>query len=98
MFFVENVDALWFIFDGEMVKITPELVTKCPSQTKKKKSESAQQYLKRLTHVYLAEKSIDEIVSNVPLFLVLLCLFMQEIESSDCYSQKRTENALAMVL
>ena len=46
-----------------MVKITPELVAKCPSQTKKKKHETPQQYLKRLTHVYLAEKCIDEIVS-----------------------------------
>lgn len=51
------------IFDGEMVKITTELVAKCPSQTKKKKNETSQQYLKRLTHVYLAEKCIDEIVS-----------------------------------
>ena len=61
-----------------MVKITPELVAKCPSQTKKKKNESPQQYLKRLTHVYLAEKSIDEIVSDDSLFLYLLCLFMQK--------------------
>ena len=29
----------------------------------KKQGENPQQYLKRLTHVYLAEKSIDEIVS-----------------------------------
>ena len=39
-------------------------------QTEEKKSESAQQYLKRLTHVYLAEKSIDEIVSDIPFSLV----------------------------
>ena len=52
-----------------MVKITPELLTKCPSRTNKKKGESQQQYLKRLTHVYLAEKSIDEIVSSKVVFL-----------------------------
>ena len=46
-----------------MVKITPELLAKCPSQSNKKKGENPQQYLKRLTHVYLAEKSIDEIVN-----------------------------------
>ena len=47
-----------------MVKITPELLAKCPSQSNcKKKGENRQQYLKRFTHVHLAEKSIDEIVN-----------------------------------
>lgn len=60
-----------------MVKITPELVAKCPSQTKKKKSETPQQYLKRLTHVYLAEKCIDEI-NNLSLCRNLSVLYLYD--------------------
>ena len=59
-----------------MVKITLELVAKCPSQTKKKKSETPQQYLKRLTHVYLAEKCIDEIVSIISVFRLIMPVYM----------------------
>ena len=60
-----------------MVKITLELVAKCPSQTKKKKSETPQQYLKRLTHVYLAEKCIDEI-NNLSLCRNLSVLYLYD--------------------
>ncbi|XP_028406263.1 protein phosphatase 1 regulatory subunit 42-like [Dendronephthya gigantea] len=60
-----------------MVKITPELVAKCPSQTKKSKNETSQQYLKRLTHVYLAEKSIDEI-NNLSLCRNLSVLYLYD--------------------
>ncbi|XP_031559465.1 protein phosphatase 1 regulatory subunit 42-like [Actinia tenebrosa] len=44
-----------------MGKITLEMLAKCPSHTKKKRGETLNHYLKRLTHLYFAEKGIDEI-------------------------------------
>ncbi|EDO47417.1 predicted protein, partial [Nematostella vectensis] len=44
-----------------MGRITMEMLSKSHHHTKKKRDESNQHYLKRLTHLYLAEKGIDEI-------------------------------------
>ncbi|XP_057312632.1 protein phosphatase 1 regulatory subunit 42-like [Hydractinia symbiolongicarpus] len=44
-----------------MVKITSEMLLKYASHTKKMSSESDLQYFKRLTHIYLQEKNIEEI-------------------------------------
>ncbi|KXJ18282.1 Protein phosphatase 1 regulatory subunit 42 [Exaiptasia diaphana] len=49
-----------------MGKITLEMLAKCPSHTKKKKDENLQHYLKRLTHLYFAEKGVDEIDNLSP--------------------------------
>lgn len=51
-----------------MGKITLEMLAKCPSHTKKKRDETLQHYLKRLTHLYFAEKGLDEIVSTIRVF------------------------------
>ena len=46
-----------------MGKITLEMLAKSPSHTKKRRDETVQQYVRRLTHLYFSEKNIDEIVS-----------------------------------
>ncbi len=52
-----------------MVKLTIELITKSHfSNQKKKIEENFNQYLNRITHFYLQDKYIDEIVS----FLIYL--------------------------
>lgn len=48
----------------KMGKITLEMLAKSPSHTKKRRDETAQQYARRLTHLYFSEKNIDEIVSR----------------------------------
>lgn len=44
-----------------MGKITFEMIAKSPSHTKKRRDETVQQYVRRLTHLYFSEKNIDEI-------------------------------------
>ena len=48
-----------------MARITPDLLSKCTGQAKKKKEESLDQYLRRITHLYCSEKGIEKIVSGV---------------------------------
>ena len=45
-----------------MAKITQEMLGKSPSHMKRKRDESVEHYLRRITHLYLAEKNISEIV------------------------------------
>ena len=40
------------------------MIAKSPSHTKKRRDETVQQYVRRLTHLYFSEKNIDEIVSK----------------------------------
>ena len=51
-----------------MGKITLEMLAKSPSHTKKRRDETVQQYVRRLTHLYFYEKNIDEIVSRTVKF------------------------------
>ncbi|XP_070556232.1 protein phosphatase 1 regulatory subunit 42-like [Ptychodera flava] len=44
-----------------MVKLNVDLIAKTSSHARKKRDESLQHYLRRLTHLYFAEKGIDEI-------------------------------------
>lgn len=47
-----------------MVKLTIDLIARGTSgYTKKKRDESMHQYLKRLTHLYLEDRCIDEVVT-----------------------------------
>ena len=48
-----------------MGKISLELIAKSHSHTKKRRDETVQQYVGRLTHLYFSEKNIDEIVSKI---------------------------------
>ena len=48
-----------------MVKVTMDLIARGTSgYTKKKRDENIQQYMRRLTHLYLENKGIDDIVST----------------------------------
>lgn len=49
-----------------MVKLTIDLIARGTSgYTKKKRDETMHQYLKRLTHLYLENKQIDEVVYKI---------------------------------
>ena len=53
----------------KMVKLTANMITKVVAgQNKRRADETATHYLNRLTHIYLQEKNIDEIVSHFYLF------------------------------
>lgn len=52
-----------------MGKISLELIAKSHSHTKKRRDETVQQYVRRLTHLYFSEKNIDEIVSKIYFWL-----------------------------
>ena len=43
--------------------MTLDLLIKCTGQAKRKREESQEQYLRRITHLYCAEKGIEKIVS-----------------------------------
>lgn len=48
-----------------MVRLTIDLIARGTSgYTKKKRDETMTQYLKRLTHLYLENKGIDEVVNK----------------------------------
>ena len=48
-----------------MVKLSIDLIARGTSgYTKKKRDEDMDQYLKRLTHLYLEGRCIDEVVSS----------------------------------
>ena len=52
----------------KMVKLTVDLIARGTSgYTVKKRDEHIQTYLKRLTHLYLEDKNIDEIVCYIEL-------------------------------
>jgi len=53
-----------------MVRLTIDLIARGTSgYTKKKRDETMNQYLKRLTHLYLENKSIDEVVRQTHVML-----------------------------
>ena len=60
-----------------MGKISLELIAKSHSHTKKRRDETVQQYVRRLTHLYFSEKNIDEIVSKTNSRLFTRCLFFR---------------------
>lgn len=48
-----------------MVRLTIDLIARGTSgYTKKKREETMHQYLKRLTHLYLEDRAIDDVVSQ----------------------------------
>ena len=51
-----------------MVKLNAELIARGTSgYTKKKRDEGIQHYMRRLTHLYLEDRNIDDVVSIVAL-------------------------------
>lgn len=62
-----------------MVKLTVDLIVKlCFSHNKRKTDETIEHYLNRVTHLYLQDKIIDEIVN---IFYILK--FMQTFFSAE---------------
>jgi len=59
-----------------MVKLTAGLIARSASgYVTRSRNETVDHYLKRLTHVYLEYKSLDEVVSSADLlnFITFLC-------------------------
>jgi len=46
-----------------MVRLTADYIVRYNGHTKRKRDEPTNQYLKRLTHLYMAERNIEDIVS-----------------------------------
>lgn len=46
-----------------MVRLTADYIVKCNGHTKRQRDEPTNKYLKRLTHLYMAERNIEAIVS-----------------------------------
>lgn len=66
-----------------MVKLTIDLISRGTSgYTKKKRDETMQQYLKRLTHLYLENKGIDEVGDDISLCRNLSVLYLYDNELS----------------
>ena len=67
----------------KMPRMTTDLLVKCTGQAKRKRDESLDQFLRRITHLYCSEKGIETIVSiNFPARqmpsngLILMALFL----------------------
>ena len=43
--------------------MTVDLLLKCTGQAKRKRDETREQFLRRITHLYCSEKGIEAIVS-----------------------------------
>ncbi|XP_078318376.1 protein phosphatase 1 regulatory subunit 42-like isoform X8 [Crassostrea virginica] len=62
-----------------MVKLTIDLIARGTSgYTKKKRDESMQQYLKRLTHLYLEDRCIDEVGEDLSMCRNLTVLYLYD--------------------
>lgn len=62
-----------------MVKLTIDLIARGTSgYTKKKRDETMHQYLKRLTHLYLENKGIDEVGDDISLCRNLSVLYLYD--------------------
>lgn len=62
-----------------MVKLTIDLIARGTSgYTKKKRDESMSQYLKRLTHLYLEDRNIDEVCDELSMCKNLSVLYLYD--------------------
>ncbi|XP_041357135.1 protein phosphatase 1 regulatory subunit 42-like isoform X3 [Gigantopelta aegis] len=62
-----------------MVKLTIDLIARGTSgYTKKKRDETMPQYLRRLTHLYLEDKNIDEVGEDLALCRNLIVLYLYD--------------------
>jgi len=66
----EHDVCTWRFLEVAMVKLTAGLIVRS-SSTIRFRNETVNHYLKRLTHVYLECKSLDEVVSSAVLFKIL---------------------------
>lgn len=71
-----------------MPQMTRELLAKCTGHAKRKRDEDLEHFLRRITHLYCAEKGIERIVSEtftcwlcntlMTTWLTSLCAILQE--------------------
>lgn len=67
-----------------MVRLTVDLIARSSSgYTKKKKEESVQQFVKRLTHLYLESKHITEVGEEMTLCRNLMVLYLYDNQLTD---------------
>ena len=53
-----------------MVRLTTDYIARCNGHTKRKRDEPTDHYLKRITHLYMAERNIEAIVSILHFFYI----------------------------
>ena len=58
-----------------MVRLTVDYIVKNNGNTKLKRDETTEQYLKRITHLYMSERNIDEIVRCFGFIYQIIKLF-----------------------
>lgn len=55
-----------------MVRLTTDLLLRCASSyVKKQRDESRKHYLRRLTHLHLEDRNIEEVVSCRPTLILV---------------------------
>ena len=55
--------------------MTTDLLVKCTGQAKRKRDESQEQFLRRITHLYCSERGIEAIVSTSHASIIIfLCI------------------------
>ena len=70
---------------SKMVRLTMDLIIRGTSgYAKKKRDESTQHFIKRLTHLYLEDKNIDEVVRSYPVFNLII-LTLDKLRVSYCF-------------
>lgn len=88
---------LWLLY-FKMGKITLEMLAKSPSHTKKRRDETVQQYVRRLTHLHFSEKNIDEIVSSCETSSIKFRLaYMANSSKSRCLYTMQIFNSLVII-
>ncbi len=48
-----------------MPRMIADLLARCTGQAKRKRCETQEQYLRRITHLYCSEKGIETVVSKL---------------------------------
>lgn len=56
-----------------MPRMTADLLVKCTGQAKRKRDETQDQFLRRITHLYCSEKGIEAIVSAIS-YITMVCI------------------------
>ncbi|XP_060072630.1 protein phosphatase 1 regulatory subunit 42-like [Ylistrum balloti] len=82
-----------------MVKLTLDLIARGTSgYTKKKRDESMQQYLRRLTHLYLEDRSIDDVGEDISMCRNLTVLYLYDNQLSRIPSLHHNMNLTMLYL
>jgi hypothetical protein len=75
LYIYKTIKIIFEFINLIMVKLTVDMISKsCTGQNKRRPDETVCHYLNRLTHIYLQEKNIEEIVMLHLLFMKFLFL------------------------